>query len=241
MEKFKLIDGYSNYLISDKGRVFSFLSWKFMKPEVTNGYHRIRLHKDSGNNEWERHRVHRLVAEAFLPENTDPEKIYINHKYGDKTDNTPDNLEWVTFKENIDHAIETGLMATGEDKKPKLNYPMAEEIREKLKHGTLISEIARQYGITERSVIQIRYNRSYPREKYLKFLEAEKIRQYYIMNNEDVTYAELGRRFNMDRTTIRPIILHKMYKRDKYMTDKDIAVLELKETLIRAMSTYKEA
>ena len=54
--------------------------------------------------------VHRLVAEAFLDE---PDFVYskqtVNHKNGIKTDNRAENIEWASFKENNDHARNTGL------------------------------------------------------------------------------------------------------------------------------------
>lgn len=54
--------------------------------------------------------AHRLVAEAFhgIPDDAAVYKS-VNHLNGDKHDNRPENLEWVTFKQNNDHARETGL------------------------------------------------------------------------------------------------------------------------------------
>lgn len=68
------------------------------------GYERIQLRKDGRYHNWS---VHRLVAMAFLP-NPDglPE---LNHKDGDKQNNTVENLEWCNHSHNIRHADRTGL------------------------------------------------------------------------------------------------------------------------------------
>lgn len=51
--------------------------------------------------------VHQWVAEAF--HGPRPKGMVINHKNGDKTDNRPENLEYVTNAQNIQHAYDTGL------------------------------------------------------------------------------------------------------------------------------------
>jgi len=52
-------------------------------------------------------RVHRLVAEHFLP-NPDNMKE-VNHKDGNKDNNRADNLEWCTRSHNVKHSFDTGL------------------------------------------------------------------------------------------------------------------------------------
>lgn len=52
--------------------------------------------------------VHRLVAEAWIDNAYG--RPYVNHKDGNRNNNTTGNLEWVTAKENTAHAIATGLV-----------------------------------------------------------------------------------------------------------------------------------
>lgn len=92
------------YEVSTLWEVFSHITEKYLQIAMSNWYQKVTLSKDGIN----RHiRVHRLIAEAFIP---NPEnKRTVNHKNWIKTDNRVENLEWTTHSENHRHAITTWL------------------------------------------------------------------------------------------------------------------------------------
>lgn len=78
---------------------------RLLKLDTTKvGYHRVELAMGA---KAKKHGVHRLVAMAFIP-NPD-NKPQVNHKDGNKINNSVNNLEWVTTVENIRHAFSIGL------------------------------------------------------------------------------------------------------------------------------------
>ena len=94
----KDIINFENYQISDDGRVWSKKSNKWLKPINVNGYKKASLYKNG--KEYQR-LVHRLVAEAFIPNPNNYDEI--NHINEDKSDNRVENLEWCTPSYNINY------------------------------------------------------------------------------------------------------------------------------------------
>jgi len=111
MEEWKWIDGYEGeYKISNKGNIKSFKKCKdgkILKPkrDGKNKYLMICL---SNNGKQKYCLIHRLVAQAFIPNYDNKEEV--NHIDGNKKNNTVENLEWVTHIENIHHAFNNKLM-----------------------------------------------------------------------------------------------------------------------------------
>lgn len=116
-EEWKDVVGYEDYFkISNQGRVWSKRTNKILKLlKSKNGYMILSSTIGGRGGKYICLRVHRMVAEAFLPEPEDYmkewaegtfyKKVQVNHKDGNRVNNNISNLEWCTNKENRLHSL----------------------------------------------------------------------------------------------------------------------------------------
>lgn len=112
LEIWKEIIGYSGiYVVNPQGKIKSLRTKKIMRTHKNPlGYEFVRL---SLSGKSKKHRVHRIVAKAFLDNPFN--KPFINHLDSNPSNNHMDNLTWCTQAENIQYAYDYG------NKKPTLN------------------------------------------------------------------------------------------------------------------------
>ena len=111
----RCISDFPDYEVSEYGDVYSLKTGKrvLLKQQTDiDGYKVIGLYKEGI---CKRQKVHRLVADALLDKVEG--KDYVNHKDGNKWNNSKTNLEWCTRQENSKHASENGLLVYGSKQK----------------------------------------------------------------------------------------------------------------------------
>ena len=154
MEQWKVVKGFENYLVSSLGNVKT-INGKLKKVvyDSKNDYGYVELWK---NNKGKKFRIHRLVAETFIPNTLGKEQV--NHIDGDKRNNCISNLEWVTPKENIRHAIENDLSSIKYGSKnlaSKLKEEDVKYIRENAGINKSVKELSEIYNVSKTTIYNI--------------------------------------------------------------------------------------
>jgi hypothetical protein len=150
--------GYPHYAATVDGRIYSLYSHKFLSDKKMLGEYKAVTICENGERKEET--VHRLIAKAFIP---NPDNLpVVNHKDGDKTNNCVTNLEWCTQKENVRHAMETGLR-----KKEVINDyrsipdEVVMQICILLEQGSRNKDICEMFGVTSTCVSGIKSGKFY--------------------------------------------------------------------------------
>lgn len=151
-ETWKQIKDWPRYEVSDFGNVRWRDTGRLLKLYTTpKGYRTVFLRSDAKpKNRF----VHGLVARAFIP--LDPERSFVNHKNGIKDDNRAENLEWVTAKENSQHAATNGLFPS----RSKVESKIA-EIRALNHEGFSTRQIGARLGICHTAIARVLSGRTW--------------------------------------------------------------------------------
>ncbi len=155
MEIWKPVIGYESYYsVSSFGRIRRDKTGKEAYPRKIlkqmldkKGYPRLGLCKNGIQKGF---KIHRLVARAFLGKC--PKEKQVNHRDCNKLNNYVSNLEYVTNKENMIHAVKNGLYPSRIGEKngcSKLTEKQIIKIREKYAQGnTTYKKLAKIYNIS---------------------------------------------------------------------------------------------
>lgn len=216
-EVWKVIPDYEDYQVSNFGRVKSFKNEKqrILKSGTnTMGYLFVCLCKGGKPKNFF---VHRLVALCFIP---NPEnKPEINHIDGHPLNNHVSNLEWCTRSENVQHALDTGLIPQGEDNlKALLSNEQVHYIRENPK-GLTGRQLAQKFDVDKRTISLIQLGKIYKAvggtfrkaqsQKYTPRIPDEirsQIRAEYVKNSRKFGSVALGKKYGVDSSTILDIV-----------------------------------
>ena len=101
MYKKERIKGYEEYMVDTSGIIYSKTGNPLKYSINHNGYCIVNL---LTNGKRKGFAIHTLVANQFIPK-IDNERWQVNHKDGNKQNNSVENLEWVTPKENLQHSV----------------------------------------------------------------------------------------------------------------------------------------
>ena len=149
------IDGLRNeYTIDTLGVVYNETRGVPLKgTSITRNNRYVKIHLDKF------YPLHRLVAEHFIP---NPDNLpQVNHKDGNRYNNTVENLEWVSARDNVKHAYRTGLKSNHGELNPfrKLTKEQVKQIWA-LRHTKLTSRQIRDKLGLEVSVAAVKAVRS---------------------------------------------------------------------------------
>lgn len=153
---------FPNYCTSKDGNVYRISTGRLMAKTFNKDteYNYCRL---CHNNVAQTVRVSHIVANTGWVINPNPD-LYtiINHKDGNKLNDSSDNLEWCTLAQNQKHAVATGLKQVGSELyNSVLNEEDVHEVCKRLQEGFRVKDIADEFSVSKDIVRKIKAGDTY--------------------------------------------------------------------------------
>ena len=158
-EEWKPLLGFEGrYDISNLGRIKNIKSNRIVKSQISpQGYLCCSLRR-IGETKTCTIRINRAIAQAFIP---NPYNYpVVNHKDGNKLNNSIENLEWCTYKHNIQHSFALGLQTPNGCKLIKDDYAMIHAMR---RSGYRYREIVAAFNLDKQTIYEALKRKSYLR------------------------------------------------------------------------------
>ena len=143
-----------DYEVSTLGRIRNGKTSRILSLNTSNGYLGVVVKPNGRAGKSVFLKVHRCVAFEFVGGYFDG--AVVNHKDGNKLNNVAENLEWVTQKENIRHAIDTGLLIVKQGIENSLRKLTADQINAVFHDMRKQHEIAKDFNISRMLVSDIK-------------------------------------------------------------------------------------
>jgi len=143
-----------NYEVSACGKIRNGSTGKTLSLNVASGYLGVVVKPNGRAGKSVFLKVHRCVAFEFVDGYFDG--AVVNHKDGNKLNNVAENLEWTTQKENMRHAVDTGLLIAKRGIESPLTKLTAEQINSVFHDGRKQHEIAKDLNISRVLVSDIK-------------------------------------------------------------------------------------
>tara|TARA_B110000285_G_C15129921_1_gene622866 strand:- start:331 stop:1674 length:1344 start_codon:yes stop_codon:yes gene_type:complete len=141
----------TKYLVSNTGEVKNKKTGRLMMGSKVNGYRFVNFHPGNKDTPKMNRLIHRMVAQTFL-ENPDNKPV-VNHKDTNILNNNVDNLEWVTYKENMN--TEETIKNLKKGKNSKMIHQILIETGEIVNTFDGASECQKKTNIDSRNVLKI--------------------------------------------------------------------------------------
>lgn len=177
----------NRYSVSSCGSVFNTETGRELRGwKDTTGYIRFMLLNEEGNR-CSIHK-HRLMALLFVP-GACP-SLEVNHRDGNKLNNSIDNLEWVTPVENVRHAFSTGLTKNS----ATIDYSQIDYVLGRFISGETLNSLSKELGV-ESSTLRKLLKREASRQLRLEeFMEAAKIAKEKVINQRSTAVVAVNSR-----------------------------------------------